>query len=117
MEQIFAQATVNIDKTYTVTGGFDNIPSTISEFIGRAFPFVFAFAGIGLLLMIISAGFELMTSAGDAKKMESGKSRLTFAIVGFLVIFTAYWAVQLLGIAFGIESITNLFGSTIEHGR
>jgi len=116
MEQIFAQATVSIDGGYSVSSGLTT-PGTISDLIGRAFPFIFAFAGVGLLLMIISAGFTLMTSAGDAKKMEEGKNRLTFAIVGFLVIFTAYWAVQLLGIAFGIESITNLFGSTTEHGR
>ena len=115
MEQIFAQSTLNIDgDTYKVESFF-NTPADLGTLINRAFPFVFAFAGIGLLLMIISAGFTLMTSAGDAKKMEAGKGRLTFAIVGFLVIFTAYWVVQLLGIAFGIENITNLF--EVEHGR
>lgn len=74
-----------------------------------AIPFIFAFAGIGLLLMLINAGFNFLTSAGDPKKLEMGKQRLTYAIVGFLVIFTAYWAVQLAGIIFGVEEIQSVF--------
>ena len=87
--------------------------NTIGEVVGLgtsgAIPFIFAFAGIGLLLMLISAGFNFLTSAGDPKKLEMGKQRLTYAIVGFLIIFTAYWAVQLAGVIFGIEEIKSVF--------
>jgi len=112
MEKILAQTlTVGGEgQKYTVTSGFTGLPTTISALVTKAFPFIFALAGIGLLLMIIAAGFSLMTSAGDAKKMEAGKGRLTFAIVGFLVIFTAFWVVQLLGTMFGVEPIQQLFG-------
>lgn len=85
---------------------FNDIGSIISE----AIKYIFAFAGIGLLLMIVAAGMTLLTSAGDAKKAESGKQRLTYAVVGFLVIFTAYWLVQMLGRIFGFEKITTIFG-------
>lgn len=85
--------------------GFD----TIGSILNKAVPFVFGFAGLGLLLMILSAGFALLTSAGDAKKLEAGKQRLTYAIVGFLVIFTAYWAVQLAGTIFGVAEIQSVF--------
>jgi len=95
-------------KSYTISG-FTELPTTISAIVAKAFPFIFALAGVGLLLMIIAAGFTLMTSAGDSKKMEAGKNRLTFAIVGFLVIFTAFWVVQLLGTMFGVEPIKKLF--------
>lgn len=83
--------------------------STIGGIVTRAVPFIFAFAGIGLLLMLINAGFNFLTSAGDPKKLEMGKQRLTYAIVGFLVIFTAYWAVQLAGIIFGVAEIQSTF--------
>lgn len=82
---------------------------TIGAILDAAMPLVFGFAGLGLLLMIISAGFSLLTSAGDAKKLESGKQRLTYAIVGFLVIFVAYWVVQLAGIIFGVQEIQTTF--------
>lgn len=81
----------------------------ITSIIGKAIPYVFAIAGIGLLLMILSAGFTLLTSAGDAKKMETGKNALTNAIVGFLIVFVAYWIVQFFGIAFGLTEIQTIF--------
>jgi hypothetical protein len=111
MEKVLAQ-TLKIgsgNQSYTINSGFTGLPTTISALVKNAFPFIFALAGVGLLLMIIAAGFTLMTSAGDAKKMESGKNRLTFAIVGFLVIFTAFWIVQLFGTMFGVEPIESLF--------
>lgn len=74
---------------------------TIGSILSAALPIVIGLAGLGLLLMIISAGYTFMTSAGDAKKMESGKQRLTYATLGFIIIFGAYWLVQILGIMFG----------------
>lgn len=81
---------------------------TIGSILSNALPIVIGLAGLGLLLMLISAGYTFMTSAGDAKKMEQGKQQLTFAIVGFLIVFGAYWVVQILGIMFG-TSITSGF--------
>lgn len=83
--------------------------STIGDIISGAIPFIFAFAGIGLLLMIISAGFTLLTSAGDAKKLDMGKNKLTYALVGFVIIFVAYWMTQLAGNIFGLDSIIQIF--------
>lgn len=80
---------------------FQGPKGTIGEVISNAIPIVIGLAGLGLLLMLISAGYTFMTSAGDAKKMEEGKHRLTNAILGFFIIFGAYWLVQILGIMFG----------------
>lgn len=71
--------------------------------------YVFAAAGMGLLLMLVSSGFTFLTSSGDAKKLESGKQRLTYSLVGFIVIFVAYWLVQILGKILGITEIQNTF--------
>lgn len=91
-------------------GAFSLANATIGAIISAAVPYVFAFAGIGLLLMIISSGFTMMMSAGDAKKLEAGRGRLTQSIIGFLIIFAAYWIVQMIGIIFGWdESIGNTF--------
>ena len=102
---------------YTITGpahsgGLVDIENaSIGQIINAAIPFVFAFAGIGLLLMIIASGFSLMTSAGDPKKMQMGRARLTNALIGFLLIFAAYWIVQIAFIVFGWNgnSVQNIF--------
>lgn len=82
---------------------------SLGNIVSQAILFIFVFAGFGLLLMIIAAGFSLLTSAGDAKKLESGKQRLTYAIVGFLIIFTAYWGVLIAGHIFGFTVFGDIF--------
>lgn len=89
--------------------GFAFDGAGLGEIVGASLGYIFAAAGIGLLLMIISSGFSLMTSAGDPKKAAAGKSRLTNAIVGFLLIFAAFWIVQILGVILGWDSIGTIF--------
>ncbi|MCL4360407.1 hypothetical protein M1555_04130 [Patescibacteria group bacterium] len=98
---------LNLPGGQTITGP---VPYTdIGSVLSKALPYVFAFAGFGLLLMIVAAGITLMTSAGDAKKMEQGKQRLTYALVGFFVIFFSYWIMLLIGRIFGIQEINTIF--------
>ncbi len=97
----------------TITGipDFRFNENGIGGIISNLIPLLITIAGVGLLLMILLSGFNLLTSAGDAKKMEGEKNRLTFALVGFFIIFLAYWIVQLFGIMFGLDSIKQIFGS------
>ena len=97
------------DQPAQITGFTTLTFNNLGTLLSRAIPFILAAAGIGLLLMIISAGFSLVTSAGDTKKTEAGKQRLTYAIAGFIVIFAAYWLVQLAGRMFAIPEIETTF--------
>ncbi len=99
--------------TTTIKGPLDNYSGgqfTLGSIISRVIPYIFFFAGIGLLLMLLGSGFSFLTSAGDPKKMEKAKSQLTNALVGFLIIFVAFWLVQAIGIMFGIEAIVGVGG-------
>jgi hypothetical protein len=85
------------------------VPKTIGDVVNRMIPYVFAAAGFGLLIMIVMAGFSILTSAGDVKKMEMGKHQLTNAIIGFVIIFLAYWLTQIAGVILGIKEIPDIF--------
>lgn len=85
------------------------LPTDIGGAIVRAIPYIFAFAGIGLLIFLIMGGFKLMTSGGDPKKIEEGKHTITNAFLGFIIVFVAYWIVQILGIVLDLEGIGNVF--------
>ncbi|MBI5614584.1 hypothetical protein HY947_06675 [Candidatus Gottesmanbacteria bacterium] len=90
--------------------GPDNFLFTnIAGIIGGAIKFIFIFAGIGLLAMLVFAGYDFLTSAGDAKKLETGKQRMTNALIGFVLIFAAYWVVQIAGKIFGLSIIDTVF--------
>jgi len=99
---------------YSIEGptDFKFASSGIGEIVGTSLGYVFAAAGIGLLLMIISSGFTLMMSAGDAKKAAAGKTTLTNAVIGFILVFAAFWITQILGVIFGWEGyIQQMFGA------
>lgn len=103
---VLAQGLTLPDGT-TLTGPAN--ATNIGGIVTKAFPYIIAFAGFGLLLMIIAAGFTLITSAGDAKKTEQGKQRLTYAIVGFLLVFGSVFLVQVISKILGIKEATSIF--------
>ena len=75
--------------------------------INRALDFAFPLAGLILFLMIVFGGFQMLTSSAGKKDIESGKKRVTAAIVGFIILFAAYWIVQIIEQVLGV----NIFNS------
>jgi hypothetical protein len=55
-------------------------------------------ASILLFVLLIFGGVKFIVSAGggDEQGVGKGKNAITAALVGFLLIFTAYWLVQII---------------------
>lgn len=70
--------------------------------VSRILVFAFPFAGLILFAMIVWGGFEMITSAASSKGTEAGKQRVTAAIVGFMLLFSAYWVFQIVEEIFGV---------------
>ncbi|MBI3576518.1 hypothetical protein HY086_00575 [Candidatus Gottesmanbacteria bacterium] len=109
MIQVFAQSLTLGEGGASIQGPAGFRFSSIGGIVGLVFKYLFAFGGFFMLLMIIAAGFTLLTAAGDAKKMEQGKERLLYAIVGFLIIFGSVFLVRIIGKILGIQEIQTLF--------
>lgn len=62
---------------------------------------VFVAAGLVLFFMIVGAGFALIQ--GDSKDKDKAKSTMTSAAIGFIVMFSAYWIMQIIQIITGIN--------------
>ena len=71
--------------------------------------YIFAFAGIMLLIYLLMGGLQLMFAGGDPKKVQAAWSKITNAVVGFVLVFTAYWLVQLLANTLNIQILKNIF--------
>lgn len=89
--------------------GFTFQGGTLGDIVTGALPYIFFFAGFALLIYFIFGGIQLLTSAGDPKKIAAGKAMLTNAIIGFVVIFVAFWIVQLVAIILGLDPILDVF--------
>lgn len=77
--------------------------STPAGIINRLMTFLFPLAGLILFVMIVWGGFEMMTGSVNKKSVESGKQRVTSAIVGFMLLFASYWIAQIIEAVFGIK--------------
>lgn len=76
---------------------------TPGKVISRGLVFAFPIAGAILFIMILWGGFEMLSGATETKSLEAGKQRITAAVIGFILLFMAYWIAQLVQIVFGIQ--------------
>jgi hypothetical protein len=84
---------------YTEYGRF----LTPGGIISTAMPYLFGLAGTILFVMIVWGGIEIMMGASSAKSAESGKNKITSAIIGFILLFASFWIGQIIQIIFGIN--------------
>ncbi|MBU2051998.1 hypothetical protein KKH13_02215, partial [Patescibacteria group bacterium] len=87
--------------TDQVTGG----PATPATIINAVLPFVFVIAGLALFLMFFFGGFTIFVSAGNPEKIKQGQQMLVNALIGFAVIFAAYWIIELLQFSLGFKAL------------
>ena len=76
---------------------------TLASIVNKLLPIIFSVAGIILFFYLIAGGFDLLLSTGDPKKAEGAKGKITNAVVGFIIIFIAWWLTKLLSTIFGLE--------------
>lgn len=79
-------------------------PAGVSVYVSNLITGAISIAGIILLFILIGGGIAMIRGAGksDPKTVEQGKQAATSALIGFIVVFSAYWIVRL------IETITGL---------
>ena len=95
---------VKIGEIFLGTGSKLLDPKNVSVYVSAIITGAISIAGVILLFILIMGGFSMITGAGNdnPEKIEKGKKAATSALIGFIVVFMAYWIVKL------IESLTGL---------
>ena len=72
-------------------------------------------AGVIMLFLFVGGGLSMIAGAGnnDPRSTAQGKQAVTMAVIGFLIVFTAYWIVRIIELMTGTDFITNPFGSPV----
>ena len=86
------------------TGGLDKLIDILKASINYLFIFAIIFA----LFVIIYSGWLWMTSVGDKQKIASAKQRMTYALVGLIVVFLSFFIINFVTGFFGINIVTNI---------
>lgn len=76
----------------------------LGDFVSMILSNALVVSGILILFFLIFGGISIMINAGknNAEGVEKGKKAITAAVVGFVVVFSAYWIIKI------IEEITKL---------
>ena len=65
-------------------------------------------AGVVVIFFFIMGGMGMMASAGEnnPEKAEKSKKMISSAVIGFVIVFVAYWIIRLIEAIIGIPFIT-----------
>lgn len=77
--------------------------SSVGDIISALLPYVYVIAGLSLLYMLVSGGITLMTAAGNPGKTKEGYGKLQAGMIGFVIIFIAYFVTQIVEVVLGVK--------------
>ncbi|HSD98924.1 MAG TPA: pilin [Patescibacteria group bacterium] len=81
-----------------VSTAFGPIKTDVAGLTKNVLSILLGLSGGVAILLIIAAGYQLMTSQGNPEKVKEGRERLTAAIVGLLFIIFSVAILQIIGV-------------------
>ncbi len=89
-----------------------NIPNvSVSPLLQLGVTFLLVGAVLLTLFYLIYGGISFITSGGDKQKVVQARLKLTYAVVGLIVVFLSFFIINLIGGIFGV-SLLQIPGST-----
>lgn len=68
----------------------ENLSGDVDVLTGTILKRILGLIGIVALILILYAGFIWMTAQGDAKKIESSRKIMLYAVIGLFIVFGSY---------------------------
>jgi hypothetical protein len=72
----------------------------IGQIISKALPIILSIGGILTVIIIVISGIQFITSGGNPDAAGAARNRLTYAIIGFIVIILAFAILQIVNTIF-----------------
>jgi len=87
-------APVNIGQKYGPAKSFPSVGDLVNIIVRN----ILTLAGIIALVAVVIAGFQIISGAGkmEGERVSKGTSAFTAAVVGIIIIFGAYFIVQII---------------------
>ena len=75
---------------------------TIGNILNTLLPFIITFCTIILSFIYVWAGYDFMKSRGEPGRVKAARAKLTYGIIGFVLLVLSYFIVNLISYIFGI---------------
>jgi len=79
----------------------------INIFLGKAITLLYEVAAVIVVFMVIFSAFQMITSGGEKEAVSKARNRLTYAIVGIVLLAFSFLILRVLGSILGFT----LFGA------
>jgi hypothetical protein len=90
-----------IDSNLPVpTGGLD---STGQKIIQVSLVLIVIIAILFCLFLMLTGGIDIITSTGKKEKYQSGRNKVTYAILGLIMIFASFVFLNIINVSLGVD--------------
>lgn len=98
-------ADVYLFKEYNSPFGVTKDLGDLLGFINQA---AIVIAGVIIVTLFIYGGLQIIIGAGnnDPQATSRGQKAVTYAFIGFIIVFSAYWIIRIIEIISGSNFIT-----------
>jgi hypothetical protein len=100
VQPAFAAENVNL-QVGGEWGALGNL--TFGGIVAALIKLVLVLAAVIFFFMLVWGGVQFIISGGDKQGTESARGRITFALIGLVIVFTAWALTNLVGAFFGIN--------------
>jgi hypothetical protein len=99
-------AVVNATTTPVETG---KIPYTdLGQLIGTFLQVAIIISGLGAFAYLLLGGFQYVTSGGEKAQAEAARDKITYAIIGMVIIAAAYAGIRVIETIFGVSIVSGI---------
>ncbi|KKP61457.1 MAG: hypothetical protein US48_C0020G0004 [Candidatus Levybacteria bacterium GW2011_GWA2_37_36] len=85
-----------------IEGPLDDSVSSLGQIISKGLGFIMPMAGIVLLFVLISGGYDYMMSQGNPDKIKAGQAKITSGIIGFILLILSFLITRIIALIFGL---------------
>lgn len=94
----------NVDTGIDISGAApESLNFSFGDLVSWAVIAVLVIAGLIFFFMLIIGGLKWIMSGGDKAATESARGQITAALIGLVIVFSAWAIAQLIGTVFGVS--------------
>ncbi len=85
--------------------GFENLanPPSLSKIVSTILQVLLIFASVVFFVMLLTGGIRWILSGGDKTNTQNARSQITAALIGLVVVFSAWIIAGLVGQVFKVN--------------
>ncbi len=75
----------------------------LNQVISGVIGFMTTVAGLWFIFQFMTAGYQWISSSGDKNKLQTAQNKMTYSIIGLVIVVSAWVVIALLGKILGLD--------------